>query len=151
MKRVDRVEEASEAGSSTQLDGKPKIAFGLSTRKEGYEKAEAKCYSSVGGMRAAVLNICEPAITTGNAQEQRFGFLGKAPATVRELKPDVVSLMTLPERLWVILMGGDVNSAMWWLPDGDCFCLVSATFELVLDRHFHGTKMESFTRKLNRW
>lgn len=41
---------------------------------------------------------------------------------------------------------------MWWLPDGDSFCLIPVVFaENVLDKHFQGTKFESFTRKLNRW
>lgn len=44
------------------------------------------------------------------------------------------------------------TDSMWWLPDGDSFCLIPVVFaEKVLDKHFQGTKFESFTRKLNRW
>lgn len=62
------------------------------------------------------------------------------------------ALMTFPERLMSLLEGGSVEDAMWWLPDGDAFCLVPKIFsEKVLDKFFQGTKFESFTRKLNRW
>jgi len=63
-------------------------------------------------------------------------------------------LLAFPEKLMALLDGDhhQVSSAMWWLPDGDAFCLVPSVFaEKVLDQHFSGTKFESFTRKLNRW
>lgn len=61
-------------------------------------------------------------------------------------------LLPFPEKLMSLLDGDKVADAMWWLPDGDCFCLIPVLFaEQVLDKHFQGTKFESFTRKLNRW
>lgn len=61
-------------------------------------------------------------------------------------------LLPFPEKLMALLDGGRVSDVMWWLPDGDSFCLVPSLFaEKVLDQHFSGTKFESFTRKLNRW
>jgi hypothetical protein len=62
------------------------------------------------------------------------------------------NLLPFPEKLMALLDGADVNDAMWWLPDGDAFCLIPVIFaERVLDKYFQGTKFESFTRKLNRW
>jgi HSF-type DNA-binding len=61
-------------------------------------------------------------------------------------------LLPFPEKLMSLLDGDKVSDAMWWLPDGDSFCLIPVVFaERVLDKHFQGTKFESFTRKLNRW
>ena len=60
--------------------------------------------------------------------------------------------MSFPEKLMTLLDGDEVNECMWWLKDGDSFCLIPLSFaEKVLDKHFQGTKFESFTRKLNRW
>jgi HSF-type DNA-binding len=61
-------------------------------------------------------------------------------------------LLPFPEKLMSLLDGEEMSDSMWWLPDGDSFCLVPVVFaERVLDKHFQGTKFESFTRKLNRW
>jgi len=61
-------------------------------------------------------------------------------------------LLPFPEKLMALLDGNEVSEAMWWLPDGDAFCLIPSLFATaVLDQHFSGTKFESFTRKLNRW
>jgi hypothetical protein len=63
-----------------------------------------------------------------------------------------VGTQTFPEKLYQLLQGDEMKDSMWWLPDGDAFCLVPMLFaHKVLDRHFQGTKLESFTRKLNRW
>ena len=61
--------------------------------------------------------------------------------------------MSFPERLMDLLQNGkDVERAMKWLPSGEGFTIVPSIFyDVVLDGHFHGTKFESFTRKLNRW
>lgn len=60
--------------------------------------------------------------------------------------------MSFPEKLMSLLNSEEVKECMWWLNDGDSFCLEPAGFaEKVLDKHFQGTKFESFTRKLNRW
>ena len=60
-------------------------------------------------------------------------------------------LLPFPEKLMILLDGNTVSDAMWWLPDGDSFCIIPTVFaEQVLDKHFSGTKFESFTRKLNR-
>jgi HSF-type DNA-binding len=60
--------------------------------------------------------------------------------------------MSFPEKIMMLLTKNMVKDAMWWLPDGDAFCILPAPFtEKVLDQHFQGTKFESFTRKLNRW
>jgi len=59
---------------------------------------------------------------------------------------------TFPERLMELLMNESVEKAMWWLPGGEAFALVPNTFyDTVLAKYFQGTKLESFTRKLNRW
>ena len=60
-------------------------------------------------------------------------------------------LLPFPEKLMVLLDENTASDAMWWLPDGDSFCIIPTVFaEQVLDKHFSGTKFESFTRKLNR-
>lgn len=60
--------------------------------------------------------------------------------------------MSFPEKIMMLLNKELASDAMWWLPDGDAFCILPAPFtEKVLDKHFQGTKFESFTRKLNRW
>lgn len=59
---------------------------------------------------------------------------------------------TFPEKLMTLLDSGKVKDRMWWLPDGDGFAFKPENFaETVLAQHFQGTKLESFTRKLNRW
>jgi len=89
----------------------------------------------------------------------------KAPDSPRTKSPDLSvkadetsangadnSVFTFPERLMELLDNGTEEEAMWWLDDGDGFCVLPKLFpERVLDRHFQGTKFESFTRKLNRW
>jgi HSF-type DNA-binding len=71
--------------------------------------------------------------------------------------------LSFPERLMSLLQNSDnensgstvvvdVTRAMRWMPGGDAFLIVPSIFyDVVLDGHFHGTKFESFTRKLNRW
>jgi HSF-type DNA-binding len=60
--------------------------------------------------------------------------------------------LSFPERLMELLQSGQVNKAMDWLPDGHAFYIAPKMFfNVVLEKHFHGTKYESFTRKLNRW
>ena len=56
-----------------------------------------------------------------------------------------------PKKIMALLDSGDESEAMWWQPQGDSFCIVQAKFDHVLNKHFQGTKFESFTRKLNRW
>eukprot|EP00977_Amphora_coffeiformis_P014228 scaffold3939_cov166-Amphora_coffeaeformis.AAC.17 len=59
---------------------------------------------------------------------------------------------TFPERLMELLEGETVKEAMWWLPGGSAFAIRPKVFyDIVLSKHFQGTKFESFTRKLNRW
>lgn len=61
-------------------------------------------------------------------------------------------LLPFPESLMSLLDSNKEADIIRWLPDGDAFCLVPATFaERVLDKYFQGSKFESFTRKLNRW
>ena len=59
---------------------------------------------------------------------------------------------TFPEKLMTLLDSEDVKVSMWWLPDGDGFAFKPDNFaETVLSEHFGGTRLESFTRKLNRY
>ena len=63
---------------------------------------------------------------------------------------DAGGLLTFPEKLMSLLNDGSVDDAMWWLPDGDAFCIQPQRFlATVLEPHFR-CKYESFTRKLNR-
>jgi len=62
------------------------------------------------------------------------------------------AIFTFPERLMELLDQGAAEDAMWWLEDGDGFCVNPKLFgDKVLNKFFQGTKFESFTRKLNRW
>jgi hypothetical protein len=59
---------------------------------------------------------------------------------------------SFPERLMDLLEDEAEPEALWWLDGGDCFCVAPKPFgDRVLNKHFQGTKFESFTRKLNRW
>lgn len=61
-------------------------------------------------------------------------------------------VLPFPERIFGLLNNESVKEHMFWLPDGDAFCIVPKNFaEEVLNKYFQGTKFESFTRKLNRW
>jgi HSF-type DNA-binding len=59
--------------------------------------------------------------------------------------------LQFPEKIMSLLDSAEESQAMWWQPEGDAFCIVPASFDHVLMKHFQGTKFESFTRKLNRW
>jgi hypothetical protein len=59
--------------------------------------------------------------------------------------------LLFPEKIMSLLDSNEESQAMWWQPGGDAFCIVPASFDHVLNKHFQGTKLESFTRKLNRW
>jgi HSF-type DNA-binding len=79
---------------------------------------------------------------------------GEAARTASILEEDLQlesGFLSFPEKLMSLLEGGEVSESMWWLPDGESFCIAPASFEAILDKHFQGTKFESFTRKLNRW
>ena len=57
-----------------------------------------------------------------------------------------------PRKLMNLLDEGVASDAMWWLEQGDGFCIVPKVFTVkVLDQYFQGTKFESFARKLSRW
>jgi HSF-type DNA-binding len=59
---------------------------------------------------------------------------------------------TFPERLMELLTNGIAKDAMWWLPNGDSFAIQPKKFsDTILNKYFQGTKLESFTRKMNRW
>ena len=67
--------------------------------------------------------------------------------------PDFEAMQAnFPERLMKLLQDETLGDSMKWLPNGDGFSLNPKDFQaVVLDKHFFGTKYESFTRKLNRW
>jgi HSF-type DNA-binding len=72
--------------------------------------------------------------------------------TYDEDDPHEKSQCTFPEKLMELLEEETSRDSMWWLSGGDAFTIVPKNFaEKVLDKHFQGTKFESFTRKLNRW
>lgn len=62
------------------------------------------------------------------------------------------SLVSFPERLQQIIECEEYSDAIRWSPKGDMFHISIGHFKkYVLEKHFGGTKFESFTRKLNRW
>ena len=76
----------------------------------------------------------------------------KATLTMNDFVDITTAHYTFPERLMELLEDKSVEEALWWLPGGTAFCIRPKRFyDVVLARHFQGTKLESFTRKLNRW
>ena len=66
--------------------------------------------------------------------------------------PIVENGVTFPERLMELIMNETDKEALWWLPDGNSFCINSKQFsKTILANNFQGSKFESFTRKLGRW
>ena len=62
------------------------------------------------------------------------------------------NIITFPMKLRSLLDDEQFKDVIWWLPGGEAFCIAPADFsERILEKHFQGTKFESFTRKLNRW
>lgn len=63
-----------------------------------------------------------------------------------------VNMITFPMKLRQLLDNEQFKDVIWWLPGGEAFCITPVDFsERILEKHFQGTKFESFTRKLNRW
>jgi HSF-type DNA-binding len=92
----------------------------------------------------------EKDVTAGTSDDDEDDGEGEGGST-RLFRIDS-GLLPFPEKLMILLDGNTVSGAMWWLPDGDSFCIIPTVFaEQVLDKHFSGTKFESFTRKLNRF
>lgn len=92
----------------------------------------------------------EREVTAGTSDEEDGGE-GEEDGESTQLFRIDSGLLPFPEKLMVLLDGNTASDAMWWLPDGDSFCIIPTVFaEQVLDKHFSGTKFESFTRKLNR-
>lgn len=92
--------------------------------------------------------------TTPATQQHSTDDMEKAARTAMILEEDLQlegGFMSFPEKLMSLLEGGELRESMWWLPEGDAFCLVPENFDSILNSHFQGTKFESFTRKLNRW
>jgi hypothetical protein len=76
----------------------------------------------------------------------------ETPPNAEEVEESEKVVFTFPERLMELLDDAVEKESMWWLEDGNGFCVVPKLFaENVLNKYFQGTKFESFTRKLNRW
>ncbi|GKY98811.1 hypothetical protein MPSEU_000837200 [Mayamaea pseudoterrestris] len=97
-----------------------------------------------GGDDIAPIEMAEKLIGKETAMKET----SRHATTPQDLEP----MNTFPGRLMNLLDQGVASDAMWWLEQGDGFCVVPKLFgEKVLDEYFQGTKFESFTRKLNRW
>lgn len=112
--------------------------------------------STIHGLGAKVR--ANPAVRLSDEEknEETKALEGAAAAarTALVLEDDLLlesGFSSFPAKLMSLLDGCEVQDSMWWLPDGDAFCLVPSTFDATLEKHFQGTKFESFTRKLNRW
>jgi len=96
--------------------------------------------------REALMAMVESSRRSGGGDVMQF-----ATGSERTSPTTEGGLLTFPEKLISLLNEGQVSDSMWWLPDGDAFCLQPQRFsEKVLEPHFR-CKFESFTRKLNRW
>jgi len=59
---------------------------------------------------------------------------------------------SFPVRLMEVLENNELRNAIRWLDDDAIFCIFPYRLEdVVLRHHFQSAKLESFTRKLNRW
>jgi HSF-type DNA-binding len=58
----------------------------------------------------------------------------------------------LPEKLLKYLNDEPMPDVIWWMPDGNGFAYnIETVQKKFLDICFHGTKLSSFVRSLNRW
>lgn len=69
-----------------------------------------------------------------------------------EEKWEAGEFVTFPAQLYELLGRDELNECLHWSDDGTAvvFHLKHLSTQL-LDPHFQGTKLASFTRKLNRW
>ena len=60
--------------------------------------------------------------------------------------------VTFPAQLYELLAREKLNDSLQWSDDGDAVLFHTKNIEeQLLTPYFQGTKMSSFTRKLNRW
>jgi hypothetical protein len=59
--------------------------------------------------------------------------------------------LMFPEKLMLVLDSQEFADAARWSSDGASFVIIPEQFDKVIEKHFPGTKFESFMRKLNRW
>lgn len=168
MKKKVRDGEGSEKIDS----GKRQVDFADNeNNKKRSKSVESKASAAMESAGAKIGNASDEAKTLeSNAEALFMKPQGKAILTPKEegkdlednsdgsgrLTGDVATLetgyMSFPEKIMMLLNKNVASDAMWWLSDGDSFCILPIPFtEKVLDTHFQGTKFESFTRKLNRW
>ena len=86
-------------------------------------------------------------------QAEKDEAAGTAAAKLMEEENNLESgFLSFPDRLMMLLDSGEEGDSLWWMEDGESFCIAPHRFsESVLEKYFQGTKFESFTRKLNRW
>jgi hypothetical protein len=69
-----------------------------------------------------------------------------------EFAPVNKAFVTFTEKLMSVFINQDVEGAVYWNANGDAFCILPGKYtEKVLKKHFQGTKLGSFARKLSRW
>ena len=57
----------------------------------------------------------------------------------------------LPDKL-IQYLNNSVSKSLYWQPDGQGFSIDCETVQAdLLDKYFHGSKLSSFLRSLNRW
>jgi hypothetical protein len=107
---------------------------------------------------AAATTAEETTAADASASEEKEGTIETAAtkqalaATLAEDNHNYEGFKSFPEKLMSLLDSEELKDHIWWLPDGDSFAFIPEGFaDAVLNVHFQGTRLESFTRKLNRW
>eukprot|EP00523_Entomoneis_sp_CCMP467_P005186 CAMPEP_0168748890 /NCGR_PEP_ID=MMETSP0724-20121128/16415_1 /TAXON_ID=265536 /ORGANISM="Amphiprora sp., Strain CCMP467" /LENGTH=377 /DNA_ID=CAMNT_0008796745 /DNA_START=94 /DNA_END=1227 /DNA_ORIENTATION=+ len=142
--QVDELEkttaEANPAATQGKKTKKRKPTTEITPEEEVPKKAKVECSEDVARAESPTqVTMTEESESKKSQSTDSFIDIEKAQ-------------YTFPERLMELLMNESVEKAMWWLPGGEAFALVPNTFyDTVLAKYFQGTKLESFTRKLNRW
>jgi HSF-type DNA-binding len=158
--KTDRGDSKAASSSWQDIEAGGDTAGGESTRtnksSEDYEEVtdrdDSRATSSSG---QDIAPAGEDAVAGAVGPVQNFKESEASARIARILEEDShfeSAFSSFPEKLMTLLDEERVKAHMWWLPDGDAFCMRPENFaEYVLDLHFQGTKFESFTRKLNRW
>jgi hypothetical protein len=91
-------------------------------------------------------------ILDGKTSDGNLKVSAQAASRKRGTAAQKTRTSSFPEKLMHLLNTKDGKESICWLPDGTAFAISPRNFEQhILPKYFENTKLESFTRKLNRW
>jgi hypothetical protein len=92
-------------------------------------------------------DVLDGEFSDGNLKVSAQAFSRKRGAAAQKQRTH-----SFPEKLMHLLDSKKGKESMCWLPDGKAFAISPRNFaQNILPKYFEGAKLESFTRKLNRW